>query len=417
MNVLLVSPYHGGSHQAWAEGYSRYSSHRVQLLTLPARFWKWRMHGGAVTLARNFLDSAQDPDLILATDMLDVTTFLSLTRPATEHIPLVLYMHENQLTYPLPGEGKQGPMRRQRGERDLHYVFINYASMLAADRVLFNSAYHHESWFSALPRFLKHFPENNELETVDELRARSEVLAVGIDLQALKGALAGSDDAALPPQKQSGSTRSQSAAPDGDKVAPPTATTDHDTQASSQRAPLILWNQRWEYDKNPSAFFRALYHVQSEGIPFRLALCGQNYRRQPAEFEEARERLAQELVHVGYARQEQYRRLLWEASIVISTARHEFFGLSILEAIYCRTFPLLPRRLSYPELIPDTFHGHCLYEDHDDLLQRLQRALTRPEESARLAEQLAPAVEKYAWTKMAPRYDATLSGLIEENKP
>jgi len=50
MNILLIAPYFGGSHRAWAEGYSRHSSHSVELLTLPARFWKWRMHGGAATL-------------------------------------------------------------------------------------------------------------------------------------------------------------------------------------------------------------------------------------------------------------------------------------------------------------------------------------------------------------------------------
>ena len=36
--ILLISPYHGGSHRAWATGYQQYSQHQVQLLTLPARF-------------------------------------------------------------------------------------------------------------------------------------------------------------------------------------------------------------------------------------------------------------------------------------------------------------------------------------------------------------------------------------------
>jgi hypothetical protein len=62
-------------------------------------------------------------------------------------------MHENQLTYPLPADGRTGPMRRQHGERDHHYAFINYASMLAADRVFFNSQYHLESFFARCPNF------------------------------------------------------------------------------------------------------------------------------------------------------------------------------------------------------------------------------------------------------------------------
>ncbi len=45
MNILLLEPYFGGSHRAWAEGYARHSGHRIDLLTLPASFWKWRMQG------------------------------------------------------------------------------------------------------------------------------------------------------------------------------------------------------------------------------------------------------------------------------------------------------------------------------------------------------------------------------------
>ncbi len=61
MKILILSPYHGGSHQAWAEGYQQHGRHPTTLLTLPARFWKWRMHGGAVTLARQFLQSPPSP--------------------------------------------------------------------------------------------------------------------------------------------------------------------------------------------------------------------------------------------------------------------------------------------------------------------------------------------------------------------
>ena len=128
------------------------------------------MHGGAITLARRFLAAKARPDVILATDMLDLTTFLALTRPQTAVIPTILYMHENQLTYPLPADGRTGPMRRQLGERDQHYAFINIASMLAANHVFFNSHYHLESFFDVLPNFLKHFPEYNELSCAKRAR-------------------------------------------------------------------------------------------------------------------------------------------------------------------------------------------------------------------------------------------------------
>ena len=379
MKIALISPYHGGSHRAWAEGFRRRSVHEVLFFTLPARFWKWRMHGGAATLARRFLQRDERPDLLLATDMLDLTTFLALTRQRTGRTPAVLYMHENQLTYPLPAEGTTGPMRRQKGERDLHYAFVNYASMLAANCVLFNSHYHRRSFFDALPNFLKHFPDYKALQTMEEVSAKSRVLPAGVDAGRLER-------------------------PEGTDEAP---------QKRAERAPLIIWNQRWEYDKNPAVFFRALYAVAEEGVPFRLALCGERFRRRPTEFEEAQKRLADRVVHVGYAEPERYRSLLWAAEVTVSTAIHEFFGISILEAIACHTFPILPRGLSYPELIPEAFHHRCLYEDEGGLVQRLRWALTRREEAAAAAAALAPEVASFTWREVAPRYDALFQQIVE----
>ncbi len=363
IKLLLVSPYHGGSHQAWAEGYRQHSQHQITLLTLPDRFWKWRMHGGAVTLARRFMAGVDKPDLFLATDMLDAATFLALTRARSWNTPLLLYMHENQLTYPLPADGRTGPMRRQLGERDQHYAFINFASMLAADGVLFNSHYHRDSFFDALPRFLKHFPEYNELGAAAKLQAKSQVLPVGIDFDRLQPA------------------------------------------AAQESPPLVLWNQRWEYDKNPEAFFHALAQIAAEGIPFRLALCGQQFGKRPSIFDDALAQFGDQLTHVGYAEPELYRRLLWDAAVIISTAHHEFFGISILEAIYAHTFPILPRRLAYPELLPQSARGRCLYNDDAQLMQRLREALTHPQAARDTAVTLAAHIKKFNWTKMAPEYD------------
>jgi glycosyltransferase involved in cell wall biosynthesis len=372
MKVLIVSPYHGGSHAAWAEGYRAHSQHEVDLLTLPARFWKWRMHGGAVTLARRFMEGdAPLPDVILATDMLDLTTFLSLTRRRTSGIAVGVYMHENQLTDPLPEDGETGPMRRQLGERDHHYAFINFASLLTADFILFNSHYHHDSWFAALPNFLKHFPEYNELNTIETLRDKSSVLSVGVDF----GRLAIRDS----------TTNLQS--------------------PISNSPPLILWNQRWEYDKNPDDFFRALRVMQKEGVLFRLALCGQQYGQRPSTFTSAIEQFADQIIHVGYADEEAYRRLLWQSAVTISTAHHEFFGISILEAIYCHTFPILPHRLSYPELIPEPYHLQCLYQNQGGLVARLRWALTHGDEAQQIAAELAQSTARFDWSEIVKGYD------------
>ena len=79
MHILLLNPFHTGSHLQWAEGYQRHSQQQVTVLSLPGRHWKWRMHGAAVELARQFMETALQPDVILTTDMLDLSTFLGLT--------------------------------------------------------------------------------------------------------------------------------------------------------------------------------------------------------------------------------------------------------------------------------------------------------------------------------------------------
>lgn len=130
MNILLIEPYFTGSHKSWAEGYKSHSNHTIDLLTMKGQFWKWRMHGGAVTLANQYLYSNYNPDLIITTDMLDLSTFLSLTRRKTASIPTALYFHENQLTYPW------SPTDRDVIEnRNKHYGFINFTSALSADYV------------------------------------------------------------------------------------------------------------------------------------------------------------------------------------------------------------------------------------------------------------------------------------------
>lgn len=166
MNIWLISPYHAGSHRAWAEGYARCSRHTVSLLTMSGSFWKWRMQGGAIELtlqAQRLLEAGPPPDVILATDMLNLPAWLGLMRrslPAS--IPVALYMHENQLTYPWrPGEG-----------RDLSFAMINWLSQLVADVVFFNSRYHLDAWFGELPNLLKHFPDYNHLEQIEEVRAQ-----------------------------------------------------------------------------------------------------------------------------------------------------------------------------------------------------------------------------------------------------
>lgn len=368
MKITLVEPFHTGSHAAWADEFARSSRHQVDILALAGRHWKWRMHGGAVTLARRFLADGHRPDLILATDMLDLATFLALTRRVTGPIPVACYFHENQLTYPWSPEDPD-PAR----QRDAHYAFINYTSALAAEAVLFNSHYHREVFLQALPGFLSSFPDHNELDTLPDLAAASRVLPLGLDLRRLDQLRPAADDG-------------------------PT------------RPPLILWNHRWEYDKQPAEFFRALWQLAAEGIDFEVAVLGETFRRRPQIFEQARQQLGRRLIHFGYVESfEAYVGWLWRADILPVTALHDFFGASVVQAIYCNCHPLLPQRLAYPEHLPGADHADFFYTDFDDLLARLRDLLGRPAE--RDLRSARSAVAHYDWQIMAGRYDDALAAI------
>lgn len=370
MNILLISPYHSGSHKAWAEGYKKHSSHHVKILSLPGQLWKWRMHGAAVTLAQRFLDGDFQPDLVLADDMLDLPTFIALTRRRLAHVPFALYMHENQLTYPLPKNIKKGPMRRNMGVRERQYVLINWKSMLAADHVFFNSKYHRNILLAELPIFLRHYPDQSEERSVEFIQNRSSVLPVGVDFAHL-------------PERVPG-----------------------------KQPPLILWNQRWEFDKNPADFFAALRQLKQEGERFQLAVCGESFQNAPDEFVQAEREFEQELIHFGYADRPTYEKLLALADIVISTAHHEFFGISILEAIHAGAFPLLPSRLSYPELIPEPFHEDVLYQNRSDLVRRLHLTLQKLLTGIHCAPQLKIYVDRYDWVNLVGQYDQEFRALV-----
>ncbi len=98
-----------------------------------------------------------------------------------------------------------------------------------------------------------------------------------------------------------------------------------------------------------------------------------------------------------------YAALLWAADVVVSTAIHEFFGVSVLEAVYCGCRPVLPRRLSYPELIPAEAHGDVLYGE-GELVDALTRALAAPHAWSEDWQRTWAA--RFDWGSLKTRYDA-----------
>ena len=322
--------------------------------TLPPRFWKWRMRGAAFELAHRLERGLEEVDVLFATDLLDLAHLRALL---PRRVPAVLYFHENQVAYP-------GPRGAEPPERDLQYAFTNLASALAADAVAFNSNFQREAFFEALEALLRRMPDERPLWVLDELRLKSAVVPLGVEVSDLPA-----------------------------RVAP------------GRGPPLILWNHRWEYDKDPEAFFRALGRLVDSGARFRVAVAGESFSRVPPAFRLARAALGERVVHWGYVpSREAYVQLLAAADVAVSTALQENFGISVLEAALAGAHPLAPRRLSYPEVLPVELHAACLYDGEDDLARRLE-ALVAGRAPRLEPETLQAALGHHRWEERAVGFD------------
>lgn len=369
LDVWAVEPFFGGSHRQFLEGFAARSAHRVTSLTLPGRNWKWRMHGGALSLAeqaRSLASSSRGkaPDVVFASDMLDLPAFLAIGGSEFAAVTSILYFHENQFTYPLP----------PGVPRDLGYGMKNVASALAARSVLFNSEYHRREFLTAVDEVLGSMPDEVPSWVKLALDARSKVLPVGCDLRGLD-------------RERERAEVDLAAGRWGDP----------------EDGPLILWNQRWEYDKAPADLFSALIALKADGLAFRLAVAGKGHGAPPPEFSLALEGLGDRVVQWGrLPERSDYASLLWAADVVVSTAIHEFFGVAVVEALYCGCRPVLPWRLSYPEIVPEEAHEDVLYRE-GELVGALKKVLARPR--AWSEDWQRTWVARYDWAGLAPRYD------------
>ena len=166
----------------------------------------------------------------------------------------------------------------------------------------------------------------------------------------------------------------------------------------------MVWPHRWEHDKGPEGFFNALYELDAEGADFSLIVLGEAFERRPNVFEKAKKRLGRRIIHFGYAKERaEYARLLRLGTVAVSTSLHEFFGISVLEAVRAGARPLLPRRLSYPELFPDRF----LYEDNV-FLDKLRMAIEKPGKLSQ--KEIVLLTEPHSWQSLRQRYIDWIAG-------
>jgi glycosyltransferase involved in cell wall biosynthesis len=318
--LWLLSAYRADSHAAWADGLvAGLPEFDWQRFELPGRNFAWRIRGNPLS----WLDTLADgpaPDGIVATSMVDLATIRGL-HPRIGRVPTLLYFHENQFAYPI-SDAQTTSVEAQ---------IVQLYAALAADRVLFNSDYNRSSFLAGVAALLARLPEPMPDGVVERLSAKSGVLPVPID---------------------------------------PIPT----SPAGTARDPrLIVWNHRWDYDKAPERFAAAMLDLAERGVAFRLALLGARPRKTPAPLTQLREALADRIIADGRLPRAEYRALLARSGIAVSTARHEFQGLGMLEAASAGCTPLVPDALVYPEIFAAAYR----YPDGNigALIERLQHWL------------------------------------------
>ncbi len=219
LRILALEPYYGGSHRAVLDGLVARIDAEWTVLTLPARKWKWRMRGAAMTMSaecrRLASQSTGDQpasqtapfDVIFASTFLNLAEFRGMAGPAFSAVPALVYFHENQLVYP----------NRHTAEWDLQFPLTNITSALSAERCVFNSAWNRDVFVEAIPGFLREFPDHHPVGVAERIRAKSSVIAPPFD---------------------------------------PASIDSHPVE----RGPVtrIVWPHRWEHDKNPDDFFAAV---------------------------------------------------------------------------------------------------------------------------------------------------------------
>lgn len=391
--ILLLSAYDAHSHQQWRTTLAAmFPDYDWTTLSLPPRHFSWRARGNSLSWAFNHRPILTDNyDLLIATSLVDLSSLRGFV-PELARVPTLVYFHENQFAYPPSLTGQQ------QGELEVQIVSLYTA--LCADRIAFNSDWNRRSFYAGLSALLKKLPDHVPPGLCERLQKISQVLPVAL--------------------------------PDSLFNALKTLPQNCETRRISVDEPLqIVWNHRHEYDKGPALLLTIVQRLCSSGLPFRLHLLGQRFRQEPAEFRLIREQLAafssQRGIPAGedcwLAERQDYEALLQKSDVVLSTALHDFQGLSILEAVALGCVPLTPNALAYPEYIPPS----CLYEvDGLPLPQQAENAVARIvawyggySSAAALPEQpLLPFVEvsAFAASTLKPAWSAIMQGLTKSGK-
>lgn len=353
MKIALIEPFYGGSHKQWCDGLISQLDAEVDLYSLPARFWKWRMIASSMQLSKDFLSTDKSYELIIGSSLLDFGHFLSMTKNKIGSAKTVYYFHENQFSYPWSENDIDS-----KNDRNLNFALINFKSALASDLVLFNSHFHRDSFYASAKAELKKIRDDNCLWALEEILHKSKVLPLGLDLIKFN-------------------------------------------QYKLEKVKnTLVWNHRWEHDKGPEELLQVMKLLKSNSIPMKYHIIGETFKNTLPIFDQIYSEFKDDIISFGYLESfEDYAKCLWSSEYSLSTAKHDFFGISVIEAIHCNCKPILPNRLAYPEHFTSDYP---VYENIKDIPKILK---TESEIN----------IKDYQWENLKDLYHLTFSDLILKN--
>lgn len=324
--ALLLSAYDAQSHRHWHQMLSNHiTDFDWTVIALPAHHFFWRVRSNGLSFAldhRECLSSGYD--VLIATSMVDLATLRGLV-PELASVPALVYFHENQFDY---------PQREAVSEhRIINVQLSSIVTAFCANRVLFNSEYNRRSFLSGARQFIKRMPDGLSSTIACDIEKKSVVLPVPIHADITT------------PRRDCHSKFSGRYKKDNNCVD-------------------LVWAHRWEFDKQPDVFFNALEKLYAmpeyvaSSVSVRLHVMGQSFRQVPDCFQWARERGIHNVKTWGFQSRADYYQVLAKSEITVSTALHDFQGLSMIEAIHQGCIPVAPNRVAYPEYIP----AELLYE-------------------------------------------------------
>jgi len=375
MRILLLSAYDAANHARWRKGLvEHFHEYQWTQLTLPARYFNWRIRGNSLSWAFAERELLSRPyDLLIATSMVDLSSLRGFI-PSLGQIPTLVYFHENQFAYPAS----------ERQHSSVEPQMVNLYTALCADRLIFNSSFNGESFFKGVAALLKKLPDAVPKGLVERMQERALCIPVPLESHCFI------DPAEVSAEGDDGCFH-------------------------------LTWNHRWEYDKGPERLYRALKRVFPCSVSMKCHIVGQQFRQSPHVFESIRQLLEEHsaLGEWGYVEsQHAYRQLLCRSRVVVSTALHDFQGLAVMEAVAAGCIPIVPARQAYPEWFGAASCYHSDLESPETEADALAQAITAAAEAWQRGvpakSKATGALKNMAWPQLKAQYRAVFEDLLAQ---